>query len=142
MKPSLFVLVCLMAAALACGTLSSAECNATDSTASCCVKQHPGQYERCGVEAPPTNNTRMLGERGTRLDSKTLWQRGKARLDVENPAPGQRPGQIHYQEGNETYLYEPVKKEFIGAPRRINDLLREDPKFAAAVEKALRYLGE
>jgi len=141
MRILLVVLACWLGGALACGTLSGTECNATDSTSSCCLKQHPADYEHCGAEAPHTGD-RMLGERGTRLDSKTLWKRARARLDVENPAPGQRPGQIHYQEGNETYLYDPVKKEFIGAPQRINDLLSEDPKFAAAVEKALRYLGE
>lgn len=135
------VLVCILGGALACGTLSAAECNATDSTTSCCLKQHPGEYERCGVEAPGSGS-KMLGERGTRIDSKTLWKQGKARLDVENPAPGQRPGQIHYQEGNETYLYNPSTREFIGAPRRVNGLLSKDPKFATAVEKALRYLGE
>jgi filamentous hemagglutinin len=31
---------------------------------------------------------------------------------VENPNPGQRPGQIHYQEGKEKYLYDTVAKVF------------------------------
>src|SRR5438552_1815844 len=69
-------------------------CDDSDSTISCCLKENPGQYERCGAEPRP----RMLGERGARIDSKTLWrgERG-ARIDVENPAPGRRPGQIHLQ---------------------------------------------
>ena len=29
------------------------ECHQTDSTVSCCLKQHPGDYERCGA-TPPT----------------------------------------------------------------------------------------
>ncbi|EHI61507.1 hypothetical protein [Hungatella hathewayi] len=41
----------------------------------------------------------MLGENGTDFESKTTWQNGKTeRLDVENPAPGERPGQIHYHD--------------------------------------------
>lgn len=28
------------------------ECNQTDSTVSCCLKKHPGEYERCGAMAP------------------------------------------------------------------------------------------
>jgi hypothetical protein len=33
--------------------LVDGECNQTDSTVSCCLKQNPGQYERCGVTPPP-----------------------------------------------------------------------------------------
>lgn len=28
------------------------ECGPTDSTVSCCLKQHPGEYERCGAMGP------------------------------------------------------------------------------------------
>ncbi len=28
------------------------ECNSTDSTESCCLKKHPGEYERCGAVSP------------------------------------------------------------------------------------------
>lgn len=31
------------------------ECNQTDSTVTCCLKQNPGQYERCGA-TPPTRS--------------------------------------------------------------------------------------
>ena len=37
--------------------LTQAECNQTDSTVTCCLKQNPGQYERCGA-TPPTEATR------------------------------------------------------------------------------------
>jgi hypothetical protein len=30
----------------------SPECNSTDSTVTCCLKKHPGEYERCGATAP------------------------------------------------------------------------------------------
>jgi hypothetical protein len=115
-------------------------CNNTDTTVSCCLKQYPGQLDRCGAEGPPRPH--MLGERGTRLDSKTLWrgERG-ARLDVENPAPGRRPGQIHYQIDDKKYFYDPATKSFRDAPRAVQDLL-DDPRFKDAIQKALRYLGE
>lgn len=29
------------------------ECNQTDSTVTCCLKQNPGHYERCGATPPP-----------------------------------------------------------------------------------------
>jgi hypothetical protein len=115
-----------------------ASCNDTDSTISCCLKENPGQFERCGAEPRP----HMMGERGARIDSKTLWrgERG-ARLDVENPAPGRRPGQIHLQVDGEKYLYDPETTSFRGAPRAVQELL-EDPRVQDAIQKALRYLGE
>src|SRR5690349_9213085 len=30
----------------------AAQCGPTDSTVSCCLKQHPGDYERCGALGP------------------------------------------------------------------------------------------
>lgn len=30
-------------------------CNQTDSTVSCCLKRHPGEYERCGAMPPKSN---------------------------------------------------------------------------------------
>jgi hypothetical protein len=32
--------------------LVDGECNQTDSTVTCCLKQNPGQYEKCGATAP------------------------------------------------------------------------------------------
>ena len=34
------------------------ECGPTDSTVSCCLKQHPGEYERCGAIPPKQAPTR------------------------------------------------------------------------------------
>ncbi|WP_202907079.1 Hint domain-containing protein, partial [Pseudomonas amygdali] len=64
-------------------------------------------------------NAGMLGANGVQTASKTIWKgAGKERIDVENPNPGQRPGQIHYQdnEGNK-YLYDPASKTFPSAPK-------------------------
>ncbi|WP_192903101.1 hypothetical protein [Photorhabdus khanii] len=44
------------------------------------------------------------------MPSKTICKRvGKERIDVENPNPGQRAGQLHYQDnqGNK-YYYDPI----------------------------------
>jgi hypothetical protein len=86
----------------------------------------------------------MLGANGTKTASKTLWKgKGKERIDVENPNPGQRPGQVHYQDNkNNKYLYDPETKSFPNAPKSVNKLLN-DKKFKAAIDKAMtKYLGE
>jgi len=92
-------------------------------------------------KAEKASKLRMLGERGAKFTSKPVWQEGKAHIDVENPNPGKRPGQIHYQEGKEKYLYDPDSQTFQGAPQRVNDLLkRRDVQ--KGIDKAKRYLGE
>ena len=65
------------------------------------------------------NGSHMLGENGTQVTSKTLWEDNKiGHIDVENPAPGRRPGQIHFQETN------------------------GDKWYYDTIQKALKYLGE
>ena len=79
---------------------------------------------------------------GTQVNSKTLWKGvGKERLDVENPNPSQRPGQIHYQDnsGNK-FIFDPKTGKFKNAPIKVNDLLKNN-KFKSAIEKGLKYLG-
>jgi filamentous hemagglutinin len=94
-----------------------------------------------GKKAPDVG---MLGSNGTLTASTTVWRgRGRERLDVENPNPGQRAAQVHYQDndGNK-YIYNPSTDSFDGAPRRVNDML-DDPGFRRGVEKGMRqYLGE
>ena len=45
-----------------------------------------------------------IGQNGPQFPSKTTGKSGnkKERIDVENPAPGKRDGQIHYHEPNNT----------------------------------------
>ncbi|MEL7626130.1 MAG: RHS repeat-associated core domain-containing protein [Anaerolineaceae bacterium] len=51
------------------------------------------------ISGPTIPDTGMLGRNGPVIESKTLWKgEGKSRLDVENRAPGKRPGRIHYQD--------------------------------------------
>lgn len=87
-----------------------------------------------------------FGALGVKIASQTVWKsRGKAkqRIDVENPNPGQRAGQIHFQDKQTgaKYLYDPETKKFKGAPNSVNKLIR-NPEVEAAIKKALRYLGE
>ncbi len=91
----------------------------------------------------------MLGENGTQFESKTVWQNGKTeRIDVENPAPGERAGQIHYHEPNNTkWYYDIEQKQFYNqktgelAPKIIQKLLK-DSDFSNAIKKGMKFLGE
>lgn len=76
------------------------------------------------------------------MPSKTIWKgRDGMRIDVENPNPGQRPGQIHFQQGKAKYMYDPAKGTFPDAPRAVNDLAKT-PELQKVIEKGLRFLGE
>lgn len=100
-------------------------------------------HNECGSDGTVAKGG-MLGTRGVQTPSKTIWKgEGKERIDVENPNPGQRPGQIHFQdnEGNK-YLYDPATKSFPSAPKSVNSLL-ENPRFRKAINKGMKkYLGE
>jgi hypothetical protein len=59
---------------------SGVECNQTDSTVSCCLKKHPGEYERCGA-TPPTqrpNDPNRLPPPGT-FEDKSADAKERAR---------------------------------------------------------------
>lgn len=94
-------------------------------------------------------NGHMLGTNGTQVSSKTTWKNGKTeRIDVENPAPGKRPGQIHYHDSNNNKYYYDVnanafynQKTGMHAPNNIQKLL-ESKEFKNGINKALQILGE
>jgi len=47
-------------------------CNQSDSTVSCCLKQHPAQYELCGATAPATAEPLIVGPPGLKsLEDET-----------------------------------------------------------------------
>ena len=100
------------------------------------------------------NTSSIQKKTGTRINSKTLWKDTKGnRIDVENPNPGKRPGQIHFQDSqNNKYIYNNKDGRFysrdpktnkwnVPAPRRINDQI-----FKQDVQRAIRtgnkYLGD
>ncbi|HWR06298.1 hypothetical protein [Sporomusa sp.] len=93
---------------------------------------------------------KMIGSDGVQVTSKTLWKEkgSSARIDIENPNPGKRPGQIHYQdEDGAKYLFSQVKKVFVDkdgnvAPKSVNDNLK-NPDFVRKLNEGLvKYLGE
>ena len=84
----------------------------------------------------------MLGANGTKVMSKTVWKgqgRRAARIDVENPAPGVRPGQIHFQQGGNKHLYDPATGSFPGAPNSVNQLLSQ-PAIQRGIDHAMKIL--
>jgi RHS repeat-associated protein len=86
----------------------------------------------------------MLGSEGAQFTSKTLWTEGDARIDAENPAPGRRPGMIHYQNGSRgstQYIFDIKLGSFRGLTQAENEKLLSNPMVQAAIQKGLRYLG-
>jgi hypothetical protein len=84
----------------------------------------------------------MLGENGTQVTSKTLTNRPGYRIDVENPAPGVRPGQLHLQDAaGGKYLYNFETGAFDGIPNALVKQIASDPAVARAIATGSRYLG-
>jgi RHS repeat-associated protein len=110
----------------------------------------------------PVHSDDLLGSKGTQLPGsvsvgKGLGEKGDIRVDVENPDPGGRAGQIQVQggagKGKETQLYDPRADTF--SPGKGNnptsgnrisgrelDGLRENRDFQRALDKAKKILGE
>lgn len=115
--------------------------------------EYKGLYSvKCNYRLSPEGGSkaeRILGEKGTQFESKTTWQNGKTeRIDVENPSPGERPGQIHYHEPDNTKWYFDIEeKQFYNqktgelAPKKIQKLLK-NKDVIDAINKALKFLGE
>lgn len=76
----------------------------------------------------------------------SIQQKG-VRIDVENPNPTVRPGQVHVQTGNKKYIFDNVTKRFYDAsnfdiaPKNIQNLLN-DAEFVKKLNVGLeQYLG-
>ncbi|RKT54107.1 polymorphic toxin-type HINT domain-containing protein [Saccharothrix australiensis] len=91
----------------------------------------------------------MIGANGTQITSSTVWQRGALRIDVENPSPGGRPGQMHLQvqvngvksSDAPKYQYNFEARQFDGLPKSLQkELAKTD--FERGVTKGLGFLGE
>ena len=84
-----------------------------------------------------------IGENGTSTSSTTTWKgkKGKERLDVENPKPGERNGQIHYHEpNNQKHMFDFNSGKFENATKHIESLW-SDSKFVKGFNHALKILG-
>ncbi|MET7482555.1 putative T7SS-secreted protein [Streptomyces sp. NPDC005538] len=100
-----------------------------------------------GIKEPPpaATSSSMIGANGTQVTSKTMWNHGPYRIDVENPNPGQRAGQLHFQDqSNPTakYQYNFSTEKFEGLPRSVEKEVSRNPGFQAGIDKGLRMLGE
>ena len=89
------------------------------------------------------NSSHLIGTNGTKIVSHTTWSCGKTeRLDVENPAPGVRPGQIHYHDSNnQKYMYDFNSRQFQYSTGRLESLMT-NTRFLYGLEKAYTFLGE
>ena len=73
--------------------------------------------------------------------SKTLYQNQNYHIDVENPAPGVRPGQLHIQTySGEKYLYDPETNSFVDIPKSFAKSIARNPSVSKAITKGLYYL--
>ncbi|MBY6837969.1 hypothetical protein FDG50_12620 [Clostridium botulinum] len=91
---------------------------------------------------------KMLGKNGTKFPSDTKWQNGKTeRVDVENPNPGQRPGDVHYHDSKNTkYRFSPNTGKLYDeygdlASNKIQKVLK-NKEVQKAINKGLQMLGE
>jgi RHS repeat-associated protein len=103
------------------------------------------QQGQSNTASPNPNNPNkkpIFGERGTQTTSTTVGNGKGWRVDVENPNPGQRPGQIHYQSGNTKLLYDPNTNSFVGASKTLNRQLMNNAQVQKAIQKGMKILGE
>ncbi|MFJ7207395.1 ricin-type beta-trefoil lectin domain protein [Streptomyces sp. NPDC098789] len=92
----------------------------------------------------------MIGANGTQITSSTVWRGPNGmRIDVENPNPGGRPGQMHLQvqvNGMKSsdapkYQYNFDTGQFDGLPKNLQkELAKTD--MAKGVKKGLSFLGQ
>ena len=88
------------------------------------------------------HNCPMIGEGGAQFTSRTVGQGKGWRIDVENPDPGGRAGQLHLQDysGNK-WQYDFETGQFSGVPGSMQRIIARDPAFQRAINTGLRYLG-
>jgi len=121
------------------------------------VQALPAARPKPRKPCPPDNGAKkpkkMRGANGAQVTSKTLGEgtvgQYKYRIDVENPAPGRRPGSLHVQlggRGSTHYEYGKRGKFFARdgtpLPRQVQQAIDKSPKAQAAIRDGLRILGE
>lgn len=95
-----------------------------------------------------TSNSGMVGANGTKTPgSITIGSnspnRTPFRIDVENLEPGEREGNMHLQDRNNTkYYYNFDTNTFDGAPKNWLKECQKDPRYARAVAQGKAILGE
>ena len=84
----------------------------------------------------------MIGAKGVQVTSQEVGRGEGWRIDVENPNPGERPGQLHFQDysGNK-YQYDFESGAFDGMPGRLAKASMNNPLVQRAIARGLQYLG-
>ena len=87
--------------------------------------QHVDPAELAMAAAPlggAGKRSRMIGADGVQVTSKVLGKGKGWRIDLENPDPGGRPGQLHLQDyrGNK-WQYDFEEKRFVGLPQVVGE---------------------
>ncbi|MEU4058466.1 hypothetical protein [Rhodococcus qingshengii] len=107
-----------------------------------------GSTPKPSAEAQRAPNGDMLGSGGTQLgESKNLTPKIPPngpyyRIDVENPVPGERAGQMHLQDDRGgKYYYNFNTQEFEGAPKSLIKKIQGDNAYQNALNKGANYLG-
>ncbi len=115
-----------------------------------------GQTTPAGPDGKPQPlyTTKLLGEGGAHVDNNTLINTDAGRiwhLDVENPSPGQRPGQLHLQykvKGRTIrHMYDFNTSQFLPSkdgdlvPRAMENEIRRLPDFSSAIDGARDWLN-
>lgn len=119
------------------------------------AKPCPGSGKTGGKKSDGKKDRSMFGANGvqTHPDKPLLmqrqWKRYTYRIDMENPSPGVRPGNIHVQlggKGSVHYYWRPggdfYTKKGKPLPRKLQDHLDHDAEAQQAVRDGLRFLGE
>ncbi|HWO67781.1 MAG TPA: RHS repeat-associated core domain-containing protein, partial [Umezawaea sp.] len=102
-------------------------------------------YAAANSSSGGSKPTQMIGQNGTRTTSTTTYNKGPYRIDVENPNPGGRPGQMHFQDQSGRIpkcQYDFETGDFEGIPPKVLKELAKDPAFQRGVQKGLNILGE
>lgn len=96
-------------------------------------------YAGMPEEATAPAEEPMLGRGGTQVTSKTLLiNKGQGfRIDVENPAPGVRQGQLHLQTADAKYRYNFDANEFEGLPRSLQRQIARNFNLAREIARAI-----
>ena len=89
------------------------------------------------------NNKGNNEHNGTQTPSTSTWKNGPTeRIDVENPNPGKRPGNIHYHDANNNkYYYDIDNNTWEGLSKSQLKKLNKIPGFQRGLEKAIKMLG-
>ncbi|MCW0190082.1 MAG: hypothetical protein OJJ55_02195 [Rhodococcus sp.] len=107
-----------------------------------------GSTPKPSPSAQTAPNGEMLGQSGTQLPgSRTMTDKIPPngpyyRIDIENPAPGVRAGQMHLQDDRGgKYYYNFNTQEFEGAPQSLIKKIQGDNAYQNALNKGARFLG-